>query len=376
MTTAAQRILVLGSDKALAVSAFTRCAPAGEFINLSAFSAASAQLPGPSLVDDVDRVMATDPFCAIVATSESTMLAAGFLRSRYGFPGLTFDESMTVTNKWRMRSALRPHITSPEAWLSGQFLSSTAAGPESVVIKPLSSSSARGVRLMPTGAARDWLRRNGDLWLVEEAIPVEREFHCDGAFRDGRVEWVEMSEYDRPVLVSHGTRATSILRRDEPLRSELSRGVDRVVEALSIDAGVFHMEFLYTGQDLYFGEVGLRPAGTGIAELLHLTSGADLWAAFISSQLGEAGPAHKPVHEIHEVAGLVMARPSPAGQRPLARSNAAALPGVLATGDGNISAGAQPANMCEFEYLAFFDGLDRADVPRLLDAVSGLEIAR
>lgn len=361
---------MVGHPKRLADEAFAGFADDVEFVNLSAFSAVPATNTGEELLVEVDRAMAQHPFSAVVATSESTMLTAGLLRSRYGLPGPGYDDSLIVTNKWRMRTTLARSVRSPAAWLSGEFLALPHEVAADVVIKPLSSSSARGVRRMDAAAARAWLTRDGRLWLVEQAVDVEREFHCDGAFTAGRVEWVELSEYDRPVLVSHGTRSTSILRNDDVIRAELTERVDAVVAGLGVPDGVFHMEFLFDGADLYFGEIGLRPAGTGIAELLRLTTGADLWSAFVAAQLGRGSSGRGPSRVPEEISGLVMARPSPRGVAPMSAEEARRLSGVVAISDGNIDRGAAPTHMCEFEYLAFFAGLATDEVSHLRERVA------
>lgn len=367
-----RQALVVGHPKRLADEAFAGFAEDFHFVNLSDVSDVSVESVSDGLLAAVDRVMARQPFSAVVATSESTILTAGLLRSRYGLPGPRFDDALVVTNKWRMRSTLRAAVRSPRAWLSGEFLTVPESDgmQDDVVVKPLASSSARGVRRMDAAAARAWLAEDGGLWLVEQAIDVVREFHCDGAFTNGQVEWVEVSEYDRPVLVSHGTRTTTILSCGDALRDELVACASDVVRALAVPEGVFHMEFLYDGRELYFGEVGLRPAGTGIAELLHIATGAGLWSAFVAAQLGRTSVGFNPVRVAPELTGLVMARPSTSGIAPIPPDEARGLPGVVSIGEGNIGRGTTPGHMCEFEYLAFFSGLTAEAVARLRERIA------
>ncbi|WP_327258827.1 ATP-grasp domain-containing protein [Streptomyces sp. NBC_01240] len=364
------RVLVLGHEKKLARRAMDRFTTRYEFVRPDAVDATTATTPGPQLLQAVDRLVSEAPLAAVVATTESAMLAAGFLRTQYGLPGLGYEQSVRATNKWRMRSVLSPVVRSPRAWLSGDFLSCGEDPAADVVVKPLASSSARGVRRMTAGHARDWLRGHDGLWLVEEAVAVTREFHCDGAFQEGRLSWVEVSEYDRPVLRSHGTRSTCVLRRDDPVRPLLAERAGLVIEGLGCRDGVFHMEFLHDGSDLFFGEVGLRPGGTGIAELLQIATGADLWAAFVATQLGENSGGFAPRRAAEEITGLVMARTDQDGRPPVPPQVARELPGVVGLGDGNLEHGTRPSHMCEFEYLAFFEGLSTEQVPRLRASVA------
>ncbi|NHB92805.1 hypothetical protein [Photorhabdus cinerea] len=50
------------------------------------------------------------PFHYVVASSESNMAFAGFLRSRYGLSGLNYEQALCVTNKWRMRKCLEDEL--------------------------------------------------------------------------------------------------------------------------------------------------------------------------------------------------------------------------------------------------------------------------
>ncbi|MEV5499529.1 hypothetical protein AB0M50_29420 [Nonomuraea fuscirosea] len=371
------RALVLGHDKKLALLAMTRFEDTHEFVRLHAATASPTPPVGPELLRAVDRVMSDRPFSAVVATSESAMLAAGFVRSQYGLPGLGYEQVLIATNKWRMRTALRSVVRSPRAWLSGKFLRDEPPVPPEmaeVVIKPMASSAARGVRRMPIAQARAWLAARDDLWLVEEAVETQREFHCDGVFHEGRLSWAEASEYDRPVLRSHGTRSTSILRRNDSLRSALIDRSNRVVGGLGCREGVFHMEFLFDGTELFFGEVGLRPAGTGIAELIGIATGADLWASFVAAQLGRGSDGFSPKRQAADITGLIMARPTADGRLPLPAHKVRGLPGVVELGEGNLMRGAQPANMCEFEYLAFFEGLTREEIARVRQTVADVDV--
>ncbi|MDN3265407.1 hypothetical protein QWJ26_37520 [Streptomyces sp. CSDS2] len=373
MSESRTRVLVLGRDKEWARRAMSMFSDTHEFVRLPSGAERHDRLPGPGLLRAADELMSRRPFAAVVATSESTMLAAGFLRSQYGLPGLDYQQSLLVTNKWRMRGRLGSVVPSPRAWLSGRFLADEpelTAGATDVVVKPIASSASRDVRRMPVDRARTWLAGQDGLWLVEEAVAVEREFHCDGVFHDGRVSWLVISEYDRPALQTTGTWGTSFLRRDDPLRPRLTDLTRRVIEALDAGDGVFHVEFLYDGAQLSFGEVGARPAGAGWGELLRVTTGADIWAAFVAAQLGLDHLGFAPGHPAAEISGMLWARPNADGSLPLPPAQAGRLPGVVLIGEGNMTRGADPTNSCDFEYRAYYEGLTAEGAARLRTAIT------
>ncbi|MFD0396081.1 hypothetical protein ACFQ3Z_44150 [Streptomyces nogalater] len=231
-----------------------------------------------------------------------------------------------------------------------------------MVVKPIASSASRDVRRMPVDRARAWLASQDGLWLVEEAVAVEREFHCDGVFHDGRVSWLVISEYDRPALQTTGTWGTSFLRSDDPLRPRLTDLTRRVIEALDAGDGVFHVEFLYDGAHLSFGEVGARPAARlGRTAACHDRSG------HLGRLRGRATRPRPPRFRARASGGRdqrdALGPPQRGRQPATAAAEAGRLPGVVLIGEGNTTRGADPTNSCDFEYRAYFEGLTAEGPP-------------
>lgn len=315
--------------------------------------------PGRRLADSIDDLMISWRFDGVVATSESTMSSAGFLRSRYGWPGLTYDEVVPVTNKWRMRNALDGAVLQPRSWLSTEF-SRLANYPDTVVLKPLESSSARNVRTMPAEQAKAWLVSNPSLWLVEEALVAERELHCDGIITDEEISVSEVSQYDCPVIRATGTRYSVIVPSSDPIRQAVLRATQKIVHRLRVKQAVFHIEFLETSDGLHLVEIALRPGGTGIARMLELAGNISLWRAFIASQLDLDPPPPSKYHAVRDLAGVIVARPSKTGKPPSSRRWIDKLEGIIATEAGNYEGSQPPPTICHYSYLAFFEGIDQS----------------
>jgi hypothetical protein len=299
--------------------------------------------PEPETLRAVDAIIARSPFTHVVATSESHIELAGLLRSRYGLEGMGYEQALLVTNKWRMKQAVRGHWPAARAWLSGEFVARDGPRPATVVVKPLASSAARGVRRLALADALALLAAGDELLLVEEYLDAVEELHCDGLVRGGRLEWAVVSVYDRPVLVSNGSTAASVhLTPADPRVAPARAAAERVLGALAVTDAVFHLELLQVGETLYFGEIGLRPAGGGIAESIARSFGADLWLEFVGLQAG------------------ITERLSPLPRR---RDDHCGVIGVVAAGE-------RPDNSCEFSRLQFFEGLADADVAPLLREVA------
>jgi len=334
---------------------------------------------GPETLRVVDAVMADTPFAHVVSTSESNLAFAAFLRDRYGLAGLTFGQALTVTNKWRMKQAFRGALPSAECWLSGDFVERVGrrAVPEQVVVKPLSGSSRMGVRRLPATEAAAYLRSRGELMVVEEALDLDGELHCDGLVSDGRLTALIPSAYDRPALRPSGLNLASIHLPPTDDRWRLATGAAQAVTRL-IDTRdfVFHLELLQCGGELYFGEIGLRPPGGGRAESLRRFFGFDCWQAHVGLQLGRLAE-HPPPRVRDDYCGVVGVAADPEREGEPGRfspDDLLAVPGVVNVTPGSSRAYAQArlGSSAAYTHLVFFQGADMADAARSLAGIAEL----
>ena len=279
----------------------------------------------------LDRLMASRPFQQVVASSESHIQFAGWIRSRYGLAGPGHDQAASVSNKWVMRRTFSGYAQSPRHWLSGTFLEMALADmhdlPESVVIKPLYGSSSSGVRKMSQPDAIAFIQGQKDLFLIEEAVDIEQEWHCDGILFNGQLIFRQFSRYSKPILAAAGgTVASMHIPEMHPFIPIGEDFVRATLQGLSVNHGVFHLEFYLSRGECILGEIALRPAGGGIAESLLKFRGVDLWESFVRIQLGlpVTSPQAVPLTGYCGVIGFVAAP----GQ--VERNALSALPGVVA----------------------------------------------
>jgi hypothetical protein len=372
-TAAKPRALVLSAEKSLFNDARARFAEEVEYIDLVKRPSGSAWGDGtpsvPTFEPDretlriVDALMATRPFAHVLATSESNLAFAAFLRSRYGLAGLRFDQALIATNKYRMKRHLRGTYPTAPFWLSGDFVAGAVRRvyPPSVVIKPLSGSASKGVRLLSTSDALEQLASCDELLLVEEAIDVGGELHCDGVVRDGQLRIALPSAYDRPVLTAAGTsRASLHLPPDDPRWEIAQDAARRITGALGIADFVFHLELLQSKGKVLFGEIGLRPAGGGVAESLRYFFGVDIWDEFVRIQLNRRSGISPPLpDELKGYGGVIgiAADGSDRGGAPLTDAELLAIAGIVhvSTGSSRANSEARLGSSCAFSQFAFFD---------------------
>lgn len=311
-------------------------------------------------------------FDRIVATSERYMCHAAVIRERYGLYGQNFEVASRTTNKLRMREFFGAELQVPNFRSGGRFLSAPEALGENVVVKPLYGSAARGVQLVkPEEAVRHLRTSYPGAWLVEQAINTVAEYHCDGIVRDGKLKWYALSQYDRPVLDSSGTRSSVVLQNNHCRVKPLQEIVHRALNILKLKDTVFHLEVLDDGRELWFGEIGLRPGGTGIAEMHRLFSSVDLWVEYFGSSLGIADRPLADAKVPLKNSGLLMARASESGRSPMPITKARNLRDVVAVERGNLTHGRVPKGKCDYEYIAFFSGISNEKLNKLVHDISG-----
>lgn len=358
------RVLVLHTGKPLFDQARRTLGGDIEYVDLVAGSDAAPRVvasftPELPTLDRVDSLMASIPFDRVVSTSESNVAFAAYLRTRYGLPGLHADAAEVVTNKYRMKQYLADRVPVVPFCLSGPFLAGAGKDLGDVVIlKPLIGSGGRDMQVLPADAARETLRRTKRLMLVERAVDIVNEYHCDGVVRDGVVRWCLTSRYFGPLFRSVGDHNGSLhLPPYDPRSTAVAALTERVVRGLGLPDFAFHLEALDLGGDLMLGEIGLRPAGGGIAQSVLRFHEVDLWYEHLCAELGLAtehsrhGPRGAVVTSWQGVIGVSGFRRSPTDAELLA------LDGVVAVSAGRlqIDEAIRVRSTGAFSKLAFID---------------------
>ncbi|HEY3733616.1 MAG TPA: ATP-grasp domain-containing protein [Streptosporangiaceae bacterium] len=256
-------------------------------------------------------LLAQGPIDHVVAPSERSQQAGGYLRSYLGLPGIPYDTANLFSNKAVMKArlaAMRIPVARHRVVAGPENVAAAAAELGwPVVVKPALGSGAMNTFAVATpaawadiavSAAGDGLRRADCPLVVEEFISMEGEYHCDGVVRDGTVEFAAPSRYFVPLLGNTDAFTGSYLLPDgHPDAAEVLALHQRAVSALGLRNGVTHLEAFKTAGGFLVGEIACRPAGAGIPDAIEMQYGIDLWRAFMEAALGRhpsgAAPARR-----------------------------------------------------------------------------------
>jgi biotin carboxylase len=244
-------------------------------------------------------------FDRVISLSEYELMDAARVRERFNIPGPRVAEVELVRDKLAMKRAVsRAGLRVP------RFLALAAAAKHPAamewtgpcVVKPVDGAKSEDVRVFPdaqalgralanraTGIAR-LDRAEPDLqgYEVEEFIsgPV---VHFDGLVADGRVVVLVASRYLNTCLAFAEGQPLGSYQR--PLQPGESAWAQRVLSAVSIRQGSFHLEAIEHHGELVFLEVANRFGGADVVATVELATGVHLPSAELAVLTGGDAPA-------------------------------------------------------------------------------------
>lgn len=259
------------------------------------------------------RIRARNPFTHVVAPSEWSVQAGGYIRSYFGIPGPDYRTANAFSNKYAMKQAFAAAgLPVANFRLLGEFTEVPAAGAElgwplivkracgggsEYVLKVRDAEHARELAADPDTAA---LRGAPYPLMAEECVDIETELHCDGVVVGGRVPFAPVSKYLTPVLRSVGGVIGSYTLPDDDPDARVVRDLhDRVIRAFGLTDGVTHLEVFKCARGYLVGEIACRGGGGGIAPMLRHQYGVDLWETFVATALGEPADLGTPARARH-----------------------------------------------------------------------------
>lgn len=236
-------------------------------------------------------------FDFLICVAESELMDAARLRQRFNIPGPLPAQAEKVRNKVVMKRCVAEHgirvpmFATLDAWMDGGPLPIDRES--EIILKPLDGASAFNVRrfenqsalqeALESKASGIAVLDSGDcsshaLFEVEEYIrgPV---LHIDGIVKNGEIQVVLASRYVNTLLdFANGKPAGSIQLETGP---ELRAWTARVLAAVEIWQGAFHLEAIDHADGIVFLEIAHRVGGARITETFERKTGIHLSIADI-----------------------------------------------------------------------------------------------
>jgi formate-dependent phosphoribosylglycinamide formyltransferase (GAR transformylase) len=300
-----------GSVPAVARDALAHYVPVGSLADGDAVAAVVRELARQVRVDRVECLW------------EPYMLLAARLREELGLPGLTVEQTVPFRDKELMKQRLdAAGLRTPRHESTGTVAGVWAAAERlgfPLIVKPIDGAGASDTYRADSADDLDAILpmlRHVPRVSVEEFIDGE-EFTYDTICAGGRILFENVCWYrPRPLImkqhewISPVTVALRVLDTPE-LAAGRSLGA-AVVAALGFRDGFTHMEWYRKADgEAVFGEIGARPPGGRMVDIMNYATDADLFLAW--AQAVTSGRIAEPV-ERHYNAAVIFKRAEGAGR--------------------------------------------------------------
>lgn len=226
----------------------------------------------------------------IIAMSEYDMLVAGYLRTKFGVKGMSYQTALNFVDKTHMKKALSesgiryPKFTEDLSEIDN--FSKNVHFP--LVLKPKIGASSKGVLL-----ANNYDELNNLISSIEDEKQYQCEeyidgpiFHIDGVVYEDEILFVKGSKYINTCLeYEHGKPLGSMIISDNNLQIRIQAFAKQIVNTLGLETGIIHLETILNNDELVFLEVGARQGGGEVVpEMKHLF-GINLIEVFFKTQM-------------------------------------------------------------------------------------------
>jgi predicted ATP-grasp superfamily ATP-dependent carboligase len=213
----------------------------------------------------------------VVAATESSVEIAANIRERFGLPGTPLAVCNLLHDKFAMKKAARKFdipVTDFHLIAAGdtpEMLVARLGLP--LVIKPLSESGARGVKvLQDISSVGDAAQEN----FLAEAYVDGSEVSVETLIHQGKPIFHNVTEY-----LHQWKKSVLPANLEDELRRKILMINDAVIESFQVTNGMTHAEFYLTENGPVFGEMAVRPPGGYYMELIEEAYGFDPWKAYV-----------------------------------------------------------------------------------------------
>jgi hypothetical protein len=226
----------------------------------------------------------------VVALSEYDLIEAAKLREDFSIPGPTLSATQLVRDKAAMKERIREaYIPSPR-FISADQIDQLPELPDwtsrRLILKPKSGASSEGVReIRSTQELQEAISslENPKEFELEEFIDAQ-VVHFDGFVREGKLQLFQPSRYVGDCLnYTRGAPLGSF--QVDQVSTDDAGWIQKVLVALSIHEGTFHIEAFDLEGNLVFLEAANRCGGADVVPLFERKWGVNLYAELIHSQL-------------------------------------------------------------------------------------------
>jgi biotin carboxylase len=231
-------------------------------------------------------------------TTDVGVPTAAYVAEQLGLPGMGHEVALNFTHKGRMRQMTeRSGLTLPQYRLfkAGESLDGfTQELGMPLIVKPVDSQSGKGVTVVEDRdglpqAFRHAKEHSREGTVLIEGVARGTEIIVDGFMLDGEVYILGMArKVPNPLQPTVSTRITYGEYFPKETAEQIEAVNRRTLTALGLRSGVFHAEYILSGEDVIPIDIAARGGGCMIyTHVLPQVSGVDANRAMIALAMGE-----------------------------------------------------------------------------------------
>jgi carbamoylphosphate synthase large subunit len=206
------------------------------------------------------------------------------LNETFQLAGLLPSEAEVYRDKFLMKQTCGTLTHSVSPWVAHVGMASQAMKDKfPFIIKPKRSAGALGVQYIPEQTALEaYIKKNKpclDNLMIEEWIDGEL-YHCDLLMAKGEVKFFAAGQYLDTLMHAVQNRpymGSELLTEASPYYQQLYQAAVEVNQQFKVDNAITHTEFMLKDGQLYFIEIGLRPAGGWVSTLYNKALGFNIF---------------------------------------------------------------------------------------------------
>ena len=223
----------------------------------------------------------------VIATTELTVAIAAYIAEKLGSPGIPYDISSVITDKYRNRIACEgvQELSQPAYYsIKDSNELSKVSCPYPIIVKPTGKGGKKGITVVNSSeelsSAYQYAKNNsGDApVIIEQFIAGGQEYSVESLSFKGKHYIVQVTEKissGPPHCVELGHHQPAALSED--MRRKVELALSKGLTAIGVDNTTCHTEIKIVDDIIYLIELNARPGGDHIAwPLTELSTGYNL----------------------------------------------------------------------------------------------------
>lgn len=217
----------------------------------------------------------------IIAGTEEAVLPASLMRKALGARRSKHSLLRRCSDKLEMKKFLSEKKISMTDFLEPRKVSKISKllkkWGEPLVYKPRKSSGSYGIEFLWQDNIRRYKKKHN--YILEKYIQA-KECSIESFVCDRKIIFTNITEYYEKTFVNIVPAGFS-----KKLKKQIEDLNKQVIESLSVEWGMTHLEVYLTRQGPIFGEIALRPPGGYIMELIQQAYDFDPWHVLVAIEL-------------------------------------------------------------------------------------------